>query len=1279
MCQDEPEAAVEWTLFGLVCASLAALQHEIAKLFFSGPHAWRQHAADTSKTNSRLLRLFVTRFLFDWQLVFLHLQIALLGDEGCSFDYVIVRHMWDETNQLILQHFAGDVQQPGAESLYESVSSPVLLQIGGFFSSISRRPVNVVYPVVRLKGLRAQHILGGILMSSYLFRMLFDPTVLSDVWKVIILCADDASSNRRLTAHWENLTSDQRVLIFLVVCMVHRIHTANKPLLKTIDTDSLYRWAGVFRITSYRVNHWSVISSCQSRHVHFVQHSTPDPVHATMFRKLLELTILTARPDSKYCQSLVDAAVSLFQHDTRSPEIIISTPSMDPLVLAKLRKEVSTLSYKLIFRRKMATPKLSDWTAVWECVAKIVLGYNFHRQFDLLHLMHDKKLSTSTIKEKSHRSVQPADLEDKDWAGNFGVRVAKTMVASHDASNHIAYLIFLIVSNHQCQLKGFLFKTTSGLNSTKYKRSPKDHTRVPCWELLDSKVSPAWACLKGTCASLKAGRFREHFDLLQYYFPDLEDAKYSRDILQAVLPLATRQWRLVFLPCVQFNLTIYNTVNPRLPADERGWWLHKLMNPTCSRCYPLATRRFKSSVRGCRLTASQKRMLLDSGEATEFSIVVLEHGHGRLRCMAHHSGSSTGGAFISTMSGHQQFFMQTRWHTEAVTKHCAAKVAASSAEASHLLDLLQEAEAQQKTPAFAVFCKQNGLSFAESHNIWNNNMTDDQQSVWRDIASAQRAHARNECNRLRQEISALPDAPDIPLVLNMQLGDSETPLIGNDFVEDPSFDPAKLTYRFGEAESLDSAKIRREVYEWAATVDAQAPVDEGLGENQVAYDQSCQSMGICKAMAFGTWGAWMRNMECILHIFRAMPRASLQDATRIFCFTGWVSPGFRNHTWFHLIVTDADDDPKFTCWGVRCNLRSSSMDRLPRDGSAPEPPYELSVGFKNHLHGPPRDYNHIEYFDFMSVQDIVQHFASDPSRNQRCVYQVNWTSYFDAPSDSVVISVHSREASTFWWRNGPVKDKIVKLPAAKRDHSAADDLSAIGPKSKPAKTPAQPRAPRKPRAKPKAARKLTEEEQLELGMFGILPGDVKPSDIPPDVLPGAGPGGGDGHDLPPLPPPDADPPSDPDLPPDGSDSEGGGIDIPVPLDFTPGEDGFISVAAARALIGPMSPSCEAPVTAPHDPSFVIGVLKWPRGDTRVWAVECRLPGHGKCSRMRTAALGERMDRPSEILTRWLVAGLDITATPGKSLAEQHMEVRRERVGPAGPAPHVRAAPLVLQL
>ena len=273
--------------------------------------------------------------------------------------------------------------------------------------------VCVCFPLVKLRALTAEAILGGILLSCFMVKELSQNPEYDFLWKVLVVVGDNASSNRRCLAHLDNITEHKTTLIIKLACLIHRLHTATKPLLATINCDNLYRWAGVFRVNSYRLQHWAWINGYIKHRFVRVHHSIPDPRHSAMLRKLLYLTCVLAKPESVYVQNLVNEAIAFFKHDVRAVEVVHLCQGCCRSPEEALKKCIRIV-YKLAFRCRMSMPKQNDWQAVWNTAAKVVLGYCLYHVFDLPFLMRDQQINLREIRQRSAEAHVSGDIEDSD-------------------------------------------------------------------------------------------------------------------------------------------------------------------------------------------------------------------------------------------------------------------------------------------------------------------------------------------------------------------------------------------------------------------------------------------------------------------------------------------------------------------------------------------------------------------------------------------------------------------------------------------------------------------------------------------------------------------------------------------------------------------------------------------------------------------------------------------------------------------------------------------------
>ena len=301
--------------------------------------------------------------------------------------------------------------------------------------------------------------------------------------------------------------------------------------------------------------------------------------------------------------------------------------------------------------------------------------------------------------------------------------------------------------------------------------------------------------------------------------------------------------------------------------------------------------------------------------------------------MASNSGSNSGGAFLSTMSGHQQYFMQHRWHDEAIDLHNAIKLENASALDQDLLLRLQETERKKFTTPFQSFCQFSKSSFEDKKQA-RETMDDTAKSPWKDIAAAERKTAKRECAHIMSEIQSQEDNVDeVALHLPLGLGDAEHPLLANNMLCEPCLDKQIFDFRFGgSADGLDSAAITKGLYEWACGLDKDAPVDEQLGDTTPVYCHSCEQKGVCKAMVTGSWARFLLAVDSLQHFFRGYKRATLQDASKLVAFCARNTAG-NVHRFRFVLLTDADDVPKFIVFGMQLPIRLAFKDKVFPDGS----------------------------------------------------------------------------------------------------------------------------------------------------------------------------------------------------------------------------------------------------------------------------------------------------------------------------------------------------------
>ena len=88
--------------------------------------------------------------------------------------------------------------------------------------------------------------------------------------------------------------------------------------------------------------------------------------------------------------------------------------------------------------------------------------------------------------------------------------------------------------------------------------------------------------------------------------------------------------------------------------------------------------------------------------------ISIEHFHGRLRYSVGNAAAQGGGAFISTLSSHQAFFMYKRWHEEALCRQSALNQQLAAEEDSELIVQLQDSARSTQAACFSDVLPEHG-------------------------------------------------------------------------------------------------------------------------------------------------------------------------------------------------------------------------------------------------------------------------------------------------------------------------------------------------------------------------------------------------------------------------------------------------------------------------------------------------------------------------------------------------------------------------------------------
>ena len=1324
------KATSHFELFGFQAPSKFELAGTILEHVFAGPHAWKMFNSDQGNTRySRYVRLLVSN-------IFLSLQgsrVATVLDaveQAAVPSHIVVRHSWDETQQLVLSPMVTAAAPPTggaavdeastghAEAdetsalLAESVVVPACLQLGGFKSSLMPRMEPMVFPCVRLAGQSAQCIRAGMLavsgdlLSEQLWRRF------AAHWVGYVFCTDDAKPNSRICAYYSNLSEGLKVVVLQLVCLIHLLHTQSKPgvgLLQVLDP--LYRWAQVSRIASFRQFHFSRADAFMRKHFIRVTNSEPNKSHTFRLRQLLQLCRPARGPQAA---RLSEEVVQFFAgSDLRVNRVIHHCQCCPNEETAK--NKCSRLMWQLLFRKRLKRPKASDWLAINEVIAICVLGHCFFSAFNLATILQDAGAETADVEARATQQL-PSSEANQDFAAEHGVRVAKTILFSADRPRFAEMMMYLVCSQPQGQLKSWLLKYTSGLHP-RYGRQ-KDLLTHPTWLLLTPQRSPLWKCMSELCMLLADGGLETHFGIVWHYFPDIGRDVLLRFLTSLVLPLATRIYVNLFRAVAGSHpFTAFQCTNPLISADEREWFRKKLRR-THRCCVPLGIRRVLESIPPSSTSVPDPTLsfLNDLAEAVEWTIINIEHGHGRLRWLSRH-GSNHGGAFMSTMTSHQVYTASGRNHKERADRRkaeyerraAAAPTTACDDTRASLRREAEEAKGSMRIPARVYFFKKAGMSLADGQAAWAA-LSDEERDAWSTIAGSARQAASKKYSELKRQLRLIAADEDAQmddddaagghdeagpgeLHTPWDLGDDELPLTAALLASDPLLENSRKPNSRGWGDrtgELPREDIMNKLAAWAAKLNERQPVDQSFGETKVKYDNCCESFGFCRTACQrrGKWISLLTMLEAYLGATKSFARSDIQSGRQLVMLHARgkgpeTGSGPGTQFWIHLALTHVANSPKYTVWGIRLEL--ADEPGMLRDGPPPCPPYDLKLEWSTFDLGPREAPGRWELrmWSFMMAAEVVEALSRDESWTVRGIVPLVWRP-LEGPTFGFQIVGHGEEM--VWWDGGPRKC----LAATDEPAAHPSDLAGLRAAPKPR---AKPHAKRTPKASKKAGakdadpkRKLTDQEKLELRLFGVLPEgvvaeEVAVSDIEDDAEDGQdGPGSNDvdldlsaGVGQPGVAAEAGD--SDPSAEEDAEADEEAELEAPAPaaIDFSVGPKGFISHDAAATLICPHPSPVHAGsrkwVYSPLDPSRLIGELQL-RSHTGLcnWAAVCKICTHkGRCSRMssypaRTTVKEIGDGKLTEtILVRWLVRGLGVEATETNTATQNHMAMVREKI------------------
>ena len=244
-----------------------------------------------------------------------------------------LRIKWDETQQEVLSN------DPATGQITPLTASVLVVQ--AWFGNSTMAPQPIVCPPCRLMRLTSDCIHNGMCRQIPLLRGL--PLGHMSTWMVIVMIADDASSNRRLVAYCRLVFGQQRkrVILLHVRCFVHLLHRCAIPCLTLFAlAGPLYRAANLMSLSSYWIAMCRSLEAHISNNLDIVHHMDADPGEQRIAEKLLRLTLLQGLPDEAHTKStlaLRDEALEVISGDWKSQRFLFRCDGSCGLVGARFR------------------------------------------------------------------------------------------------------------------------------------------------------------------------------------------------------------------------------------------------------------------------------------------------------------------------------------------------------------------------------------------------------------------------------------------------------------------------------------------------------------------------------------------------------------------------------------------------------------------------------------------------------------------------------------------------------------------------------------------------------------------------------------------------------------------------------------------------------------------------------------------------------------------------------------------------------------------------------
>ena len=371
------------------------------------------------------------------------LQRALMATQPFLLDVLSYRIKFDETQQIL----AVCPPEPGVSGKHRrTVSTTNIMALTAWvLTSEMGMPQPWTCPLVQLSRTTGDCLWEALKRALPLIGPFVGDAGPAAHWKVYVFCCDDASSNRKLCAHFENeaLALHRQTIVITQRCLLHSTHHAARPIMNSSGINSLYRLALVFGAASY----FRAVVDALRHHVRkslAIVH-TMEPAAQRVSRQVLEITLCSPAgaeiPQRQ--RDFIEEILSAFPGAWNSRHLVYRcTGGVSCDGGATCRRDAiqnaTRLLLKLVLGSKVPVPALSRWMRFGPTAKRVAIGLAMHGIFAVCAPAKHNKPHPDV------GAVGAANEADSDWHALHGERVQRTCEYLN-ASNTLSELLVAII------------------------------------------------------------------------------------------------------------------------------------------------------------------------------------------------------------------------------------------------------------------------------------------------------------------------------------------------------------------------------------------------------------------------------------------------------------------------------------------------------------------------------------------------------------------------------------------------------------------------------------------------------------------------------------------------------------------------------------------------------------------------------------------------------------------------------------------------------------------